>query len=59
MNEKKLSMIFPSSVEVIDITYYWHSKDGRLIKSIVAIDGRTYGSGDLVNCYKPIDEEGE
>lgn len=34
MSEKKLTMIFPENVGVIDVTYYWYSKDGCLIKNI-------------------------
>lgn len=57
---KKLTLIFPDFLDILEITCFWRAKNGRLIKSMMVIDGRSHADGDEINCYLPLaDEEQE
>lgn len=56
---KKLTLILPDSIDVLEITCFWRAKNGRLIKSMMVIDGRSHEDGDEINCYMPLADEEE
>lgn len=59
MEMKKLTLIFPDSIDVIDMKFYWRTEKGELIKSLLAIDAKKRKDGDEINCYKPVEESEE
>lgn len=54
---KKLTLIFPDILDILEITYFLRAKNGRLIKSMMIIDGRRHEDGDEINCCPPLADE--
>ena len=54
---KKVTLIIPESVDVMDITYYWKTSTGRAIKSMTAIMDNELCDGNEINCYKFPEED--
>lgn len=54
---KKVTLIIPESVDVMDITYYWKTSTGRAIKSMTAIMDNELCDENEINCYKFPEED--
>ena len=54
---KKITVVVPESVEVIDITYYWKTATGQTIKTATTIMDENCMDGNEVVCYAFPEEE--
>ena len=55
---KKITLVFPESAEVVDITYYWMTSRGDCIKTMTALIGRdALKDGAEFNCVTFPDEK--
>lgn len=54
---KRVTLIIPESVEVMDITYYWKTAKGRTIKTMTTLFDHALEDENECECYKFPDEE--
>jgi len=54
---KSITLIIPESVDVLDITYYWKSSNGDLLKTTTAIMDNRLKDGAEISCYRFPEEE--
>lgn len=56
---KKVTLIIPESVEILDIAYYWKTSKGNTIKTTTTVMDNNCKDGNEVVCYDFPDEDGE
>lgn len=54
---KKVTLILPESVEILDVTYYWKTAKGAAIKTVTIIGEESCDDGNEVVCYSFPDEK--
>lgn len=56
---KKVTLIIPESVDVLDIAYYWKTSIGKVTKTVVIVADDNCKDGNEVVCYSFPQEDGE
>ena len=54
---KKVTLILPESVVILDVTYYWKTAEGAAIKTVTTIAAESCDDGNEVACYSFPDEK--
>ena len=54
---KRVTLIIPESVDVMDITYYWKTSTGRALKTMTAIMDCELCDKNEIECYNFPEEE--
>lgn len=56
---KKVTIIIPESVNILDITYYWKTSNGRKVRTQITLMDDSCNDGTEVVCYNFPEEDGE
>lgn len=56
---KKVTLVIPESVEIMDVRYYWKTSSGEPIKTIITLADDNLYDGTEAFCCKFPEEDGE